>query len=96
MENNNKKFLNNELIKMVAATVIGRSVYMVANSFVNDFIEPIINQDYNDDGIKDGNQLQNFNITVYNSTIKLGHFIITVMTVFLSVLLLYSLHRIFL
>lgn len=93
MEKKNNTFLNDDLFKMIAATVLGRSVSMVAISFVNDFIEPIINKDYNGDGKRDINQLKYLEIVIFNSKFKVGHFIVTLITVSISVTILYWLHR---
>lgn len=78
---------------MIAATVLGRSVSMVAISFVDDFIEPVINNDYNGDGEKDITQLKDLEVSIFNTKFKVGHFIVTLMTVVISIVLLYCLHQ---
>jgi len=87
-----KKFLNDDLLKMTAAAVLGRSISLVAMSFVNDFIEPLLNQDFNGDGTKDISQLKDIEIVIFNTRFKFGHFIVTLMTVCISILILYWLH----
>ena len=93
MEKKSKTFFTRDLLNMIAATVLGRSVSMVAISFVDDFIEPIINHDYNHDGKKDITQLKDLEVSIFNTTFKVGHFIVTLMTVVISIALLYCLHR---
>ena len=93
MEKKPKRFLTDDLLKMIAAAVVGRSVSMVAISFVDDFIEPILNHDYNRDGKKDITQLKDLEVSIFNTTFKVGHFLVTLMTVVISIALLYCLHR---
>ena len=87
-----KKLFTKDLLEMTAAAVLGRSISLVAVSFVNDFIEPLLNQDFNGDGTKDISQLKDIEIVIYNTRFKLGHFLVTLMTVLISVTMLYCIH----
>jgi len=70
------KFLSNHnVFSIVIASILSERLSELINSCIDNLIMPILNRDANNDGIEDIKNIEDYEITIYNTKFKIGRII---------------------
>jgi large-conductance mechanosensitive channel len=69
---------NNNLLATTLVTILSTNIIDIAQSFIDNMVIPILNIDFNGDGVKDRKKVEGYKIKIFGTEFKLGKFIISV------------------
>ena len=85
-----KDFLvKNKAFATAASIVIATQINDFAISFTDNLIVPIINRDYNKDGVADIKQFENTELHVFGIKLKIGKFVIDIIKFIMVIYLVF-------
>ena len=86
-----KEFLvKNKAFATAASIVIATQINELAISLTDNMIVPIINRDYNKDGVADIKQFENTELIIFGIKFKIGKFIIDIIKFIMIIYLVFA------
>lgn len=85
----------NSVVSLALAAVISNQLNKLTESFVDDLIMPIVNIDFNNDGIKDVKNLQDKELHIFRAKVKIGNFLFLIIKFCIITYIIFLLSSIF-